>query len=206
MIGYCLIKLKTGLLEIMKNLPKILLFSTLFLITPLAVSIKMAVAFSAFKIITLGLKLQTIDSAKQQGRLFLGWLVGWVIATQNLNEFKNGDYSHFFTQLGLNVLLVGSLAYAAGIIWFKVKKSKNSEPLPIEPQAETPRPTFVQISAYLTLFLILLAVKTGTAQYQLATAYQQGGFINQNSEKAQFWLKKAADLGHQQAKQQIDAN
>jgi TPR repeat protein len=49
-------------------------------------------------------------------------------------------------------------------------------------------------------------VKTGTAQYQLATAYQQGGFINQNSEKAQFWLKKAADLGHQQAKQQIDAN
>jgi hypothetical protein len=190
----------------MKNLPKILLFSTLFLITPLAVSIKMAAAFSAFKIITLGLKLQTIDSAKQQGRLFLGWLVGWVIATQNLNEFKNGDYSHFFTQLGLNVLLVGSLAYAAGIIWFKVKKSKNSEPLPIEPQAETPRPTFVQISAYLTLFLILLAVKTGTAQYQLATAYQQGGFINQNTEKAQLWLKKAADLGHQQAKQQIDAN
>jgi TPR repeat protein len=64
----------------------------------------------------------------------------------------------------------------------------------------------VQISAYLTLFLILLAVKTGTAQYQLATAYQQGGFINQNTEKAQLWLKKAADLGHQQAKQQIDAN
>jgi hypothetical protein len=190
----------------MKNLPKLLLFSTLFLITPLAVSIKMAAAFSAFKIITLGLKLQTIDSAKQQGRLFLGWLVGWVIATQNLNEFKSGDYSHFFSQLALNVLVVGSLAYAAGIIWFKVKKSKNSEPLPIEPQPATPRPTVLQISAYLLLFALLLSVKTGTAQYQLAMAYQQGSFITQNSEKALFWLKKAADLGHEPAKQQVDAN
>jgi hypothetical protein len=187
----------------MKNLPKILLFSTLFLITPLAVSIKMAAAFSAFKIITLGLKLQRIDSAKQQGRLFLGWLVGWVIATQNLTEFKNGDYSHFFSQLALNILLVGSLAYAAGIIWFKVKQSKNSEPLPIEPQPAIPRPTVLQVGAYLLLFALLLSVKTGVAQYQLATAYQQGSFITQNSEKAQFWLKKAADLGHEPAKQQV---
>ncbi|MFM8342198.1 MAG: SEL1-like repeat protein [Methylomonas sp.] len=190
----------------MKNLPKLLLFSTLFLITPLAVSVKMAAAFSAFKIITLGLKLQTIDSAKQQGRLFLGWLTGWVIATQNLNEFKNGDYSHFFTQLGLNVLWVGSLAYAAGMIWFKVKQSKNTEPLPIEPQPATPRPTVLQISAYLLLLVMLLSVKTGIAQYQLATAYQRGSFISQNREKAQFWLKKAADLGHEQAKQQLDGN
>ena len=188
----------------MKNLPKILLFSTLFLITPLAVSIKMAAAFSAFKIITLGLKLQTIDSAKQQGRLFLGWLTGWVIATQNLDAFKSGDYSHFFTQLALNILLVGSLAYAAGVIWFKVKKSKHNESLPIEPEPETQRLTVVQISAYLALLLVLLSVKTGTAQYQLATAYQQGCVVTQNSEKVLFWFKKAADLGYESAKQQIE--
>ncbi len=170
----------------MKNLPKLLLFSTLFLITPLAVSIKMAAAFSAFKIITLGLKLQSIDSAKQQGRLFLGWLVGWVIATQNLNEFKSGDYSHFFSQLALNVLVVGSLAYAAGIIWFKVKKSKNSEPLPIEPQPATPRPTVLQISAYLLLFALLLSVKTGTAQYQLATAISRAVLSPRTAKKPCF--------------------
>lgn len=185
----------------------VLLFSVLFLITPLLVSVKMAVAYSIFKLLTLGLTVNKIDTPYKQGRWLAGWLVGWSIAVQNLSELKQSHYSDFFMQVAINSLAAGLTAFAVGLLWFKLKSDKqqqgsvtqdvDSATLGLTAGSEIKRLSPLKIVTYVFGFLLLLSFKTGFSQYQLGKAYQQGYLVKLDNEKAIYWYQKAAALGYE---------
>lgn len=185
----------------------VLLFSVLFLLTPLMVSVKMAVAYSVFKLLTVGLRVNKIDTAYKQGRWLAGWLVGWSIAVQNLAELKQAHYSDFFIHLSINTLAAGLIAFVIGLVWFKLKSDQqypdsvtqeaDSANLDLTAALEIKRPSPFKILAYGLGFLLLLSVKTGFSQYQLGQAYQQGWLVKPDNEKAVYWFQKAAAMGYE---------
>ena len=192
----------------MPKLPHLLLVSWLFWITPLTASLKMAVAFASFKLITLGLSPGSVANAQQQGRLFGGWGIGWAIAIQNLEELKQGAYQSFLIHASFNIVLTGLTAYLCGRAWYQYK----NRPLPSiprateeqpEPQTISPQLSPLNLIIYAVVLLILMLFKTGIAQFQIGQLYANGYLLQQNHDQALFWYQKSAEKGNSAASAQL---
>lgn len=173
-----------------------LLVALLVWITPLLATIKMALAYGCFKLISLQLTPGKIHTLRQQIRLFIGWGVGWAIAVQNLDALKQGNYSVFWLDAGLRIGLTAALAALVGLLWFQRKNklapaTATTYPNPIE---HSPiRPPWL---LYALLLLLLILFKTGFAQFQLGTWLNHATWFAHQPNLARFWMDQASKRGY----------